>query len=242
MKRFLQFGLISLLVAASLGGAGCKRNPKNITAIPAPEGRGGTTTDLVPSQPITTTPSNPGFNSGGNSGRPINPGTAFNPNAGNPNPVDLNPTPVPNPGDPGNLDPRALPTDSLRGDGTQEDRETLRGSTVYFEFDKSAVKKGAETAKAIVVAEYLKAHPDQKLEIEGHADERGTEGYNLALGERRALSVREILLNNGVGADRVTTVSYGEARPADVGHDEAAWQKNRRSEFILLLPAGAKVR
>jgi peptidoglycan-associated lipoprotein len=72
--------------------------------------------------------------------------------------------------------------------------------------------------------------------VEGHCDERGTEGYNLSLGERRALAVRTYLVNLGISADRVYTISFGEARPAVDGHTEAAWSKNRRGEFILLLP------
>lgn len=228
MNRFLKIGFIALLVAGSLGGAGCKTRPKNITAIPASEARGGTSTELVPSGPI----GGAGNNSGG-----VRPGNSFNQGPGNTAPVDLNP-----PGG-GKTDPAeqaGLPGGNLR-DGKREDREMFKGNVVFFDFDKSAVKK-TEAAKVIAVAEYLKAHPDNALEIEGHCDERGTEGYNLALGERRALSIREVLLNNGVAADKVTTVSYGEARPADPGHDEAAWNKNRRGEFILLVPAAPAVR
>ncbi len=228
MNRFLKIGLITLVLAGALGGAGCKTKPKNITAIPGSEGRAGTTTELAPTGPIGTTP-------GGTAGR----GNRFAPGDTGANPVDLNPQNTA-----ANLTPPPqtdLPAGDIRN-GMREDREMFRGNTVYFDFDKSAVKKGPETTKVLAVAEYLKAHADAKLEIEGHCDERGTEGYNLSLGERRALSVREILLNNGVAAEKVTTVSYGEARPADPGHDEAAWGKNRRSEFVLLLPAGGNVR
>jgi peptidoglycan-associated lipoprotein len=86
------------------------------------------------------------------------------------------------------------------------------------------------------VANYFKQHSAEKLQIEGHCDERGTEEYNRALGERRALAIREYLVNLGVAADRVYTLSWGEDKPADTGHDEAAWGKNRRGEFILLKP------
>jgi len=72
--------------------------------------------------------------------------------------------------------------------------------------------------------------------VEGHADERGTEGYNLALGERRALSVRDYLINLGISPDRVGTTSFGESDPAELGQNEAAWAANRRAEFVLLLP------
>jgi peptidoglycan-associated lipoprotein len=79
------------------------------------------------------------------------------------------------------------------------------------------------------------------LRIEGHCDERGTEEYNRALGERRALAAREYLvLQKGLDASLVDTISYGEDRPADTGHNEAAWSKNRRDEFILLKPPGGQ--
>ena len=78
------------------------------------------------------------------------------------------------------------------------------------------------------------------MAVEGHCDERGTEEYNRSLSERRALSIRERLVNLGVSASRVTTEAFGEDKPADLGHDEAAWSKNRRGEFILLVPPGLK--
>ena len=73
--------------------------------------------------------------------------------------------------------------------------------------------------------------------IEGHCDERGTEGYNLSLGDKRANSLREYLVNLGVSPERIHTVSFGEAQPADNGHNESAWAKNRRGEFIFIEPA-----
>jgi hypothetical protein len=89
-------------------------------------------------------------------------------------------------------------------------------------------------------ASALAASASDKLLIEGHCDERGTEEYNRSLGERRALALREALAKAGVSPDRVRTLSYGKDKPADPGHDESAWSKNRRGEFILLHPkAGA---
>lgn len=120
-------------------------------------------------------------------------------------------------------------------EGMAMDREVFKANTVLFDFDRSAIRPG-ERAKIEDVANYLKANPANKLLVEGHCDERGTEEYNRALGERRALSIREYLANLGIGADRIRTLSYGEDRPADEGHDEAAWAKNRRGEFILLKP------
>lgn len=115
------------------------------------------------------------------------------------------------------------------------DTEKFRGQTVYFEFDMSAVR-ASEKPKVEAVAEYLKANPNAKLEIEGHADERGTDQYNLSLSERRALSVRETLSALGVSADRVSTLPLGESQPAVAGHNEEAWSKNRRGVFVLFIP------
>jgi len=73
----------------------------------------------------------------------------------------------------------------------------------------------------------------RKITIEGQCDERGTEEYNIALGERRANSAKRYLINLGVSTDQLSTISYGEERPADPGHSEEAWAKNRRSEFLI---------
>jgi peptidoglycan-associated lipoprotein len=119
--------------------------------------------------------------------------------------------------------------------GMTEDRAAFADHIVYFGFDSSLVQS-SEDGKIIGVAGILNESPGNAVRIEGHCDERGTEGYNLALGERRALSLREALIAAGVDPNRIDTISYGEERPADPGHDEIAWSKNRRGEFILLLP------
>ena len=104
---------------------------------------------------------------------------------------------------------------------------------VYFDFDKSDVKpEFLDTLTAH--AKYLVANPTQKIRIEGYTDERGTVEYNIALGDRRAQAVRRFMLFQGVNADQITTVSYGEAHPADAGHDETAWAKNRRAVVVYL--------
>lgn len=120
-------------------------------------------------------------------------------------------------------------------EGMIPDREAFKANTVYFDFDRSTIKQ-SERSKIDAVAKVLKSKPETKVQVEGHCDERGTEEYNRALGERRALAVREYLINSGISADRIFTISYGEDRPVDPGHNEAAWAKNRRAEFILLLP------
>jgi peptidoglycan-associated lipoprotein len=108
---------------------------------------------------------------------------------------------------------------------------------VYFDFD-SAVIKGQGVDVVAAHAKYLAANPQARVRLEGNTDERGSREYNIGLGDRRAQSVRRSLLLQGTSEGQLTTVSYGEERPADPGHDEAAWAKNRRVEIVYLTPAG----
>ena len=117
------------------------------------------------------------------------------------------------------------------------DAEIFKAYTVYFDFD-SSVLKTSEKTKVASVAEHMKANPTHAVKVEGNCDERGTEEYNRALGERRALAVREELVRLGVSAALIPTTSYGKDKPVDPGHNEAAWSKNRRDDFILLTPPG----
>jgi peptidoglycan-associated lipoprotein len=104
--------------------------------------------------------------------------------------------------------------------------------TVYFNYD--SFELGAEAREVLRAnADWLAGHRDVKVVIEGHCDERGTIEYNLALGEKRAHSVRAHLATLGVDASRVRLVTFGEERPADPGHGETAWAKNRRAQFVL---------
>ena len=103
---------------------------------------------------------------------------------------------------------------------------------VYFDFDKSDLRP--DTLESLNrYSKVLTANPDLKVLIEGHCDERGTEDYNLALGERRASRVREYLISTGVASPRIRTISYGEMRPKAYGSNEAAWAQNRRAHFVL---------
>lgn len=103
-------------------------------------------------------------------------------------------------------------------------------TTIYFDFDQAGIRpEFKEILNAH--AEYLKANPQASVVLEGHCDERGTVEYNLALGERRANTVKRYLIVQGAAASQVDTVSYGEERPAQVGSTEAAWSKNRRAEI-----------
>lgn len=114
-----------------------------------------------------------------------------------------------------------------------EEAEPFQGATpVYFGFDQYMITPDAEVQLARL-AMYLKENLDQSLKIEGHCDERGTVEYNLALGEKRALSVMNFLVNLGVDASRITTTSMGEEMPAVAGSDAYSWSQNRRVEFIL---------
>ena len=115
------------------------------------------------------------------------------------------------------------------------DRDALAAQPVYFELDRSEIHPD-DLGKVEAVAGILAQDAQNKVLIEGHCDERGTEEYNRALGERRALSVRDALAGLGVSADRIRTMSFGEDRPADPGLDDAAYSRNRRGEFVLLKP------
>jgi peptidoglycan-associated lipoprotein len=101
---------------------------------------------------------------------------------------------------------------------------------VYFEYDSSDLDDASRSVLQ-ANAEWLKKNAKRTIRIEGHCDERGTIKYNLSLGERRANSVREYLEGLGIAPGRMRIVTYGEERPADPGHDEGAWRKNRRAEF-----------
>jgi len=119
--------------------------------------------------------------------------------------------------------------------GMVPDRAALAAYTIHFAFD-SAVIRSSEQASLQSVAQALAADPNTKLLVEGNCDERGTDEYNRSLGERRALAAREALAKLNVDPMRVFTRSYGKDMPVDSGHDEAAWAKNRRDDFVLLHP------
>jgi len=102
--------------------------------------------------------------------------------------------------------------------------------TVYFDFDSAALTEGTkETLREN--AAWLRDHPQTEVQVQGHCDERGTVEYNFNLGQRRAEAVKAFLDSLGVPRDRIHTISYGEERPAVLGHNEEAWRLNRRAEF-----------
>jgi peptidoglycan-associated lipoprotein len=139
-----------------------------------------------------------------------------------PTPVD-EPRPVP---------PDPVAEDPIAGRDIGDINKNSPFQPVFFALDSSDVDgRGQQALNAN--AEILKKYPTWVVTIEGHADERGTAEYNLALGERRAMSARTYLVSLGIPADRLRTVSYGKEFPFDPGHDEAAWAQNRRAQFVL---------
>ncbi len=103
---------------------------------------------------------------------------------------------------------------------------------IHFEFDSAVL---SDQAQRILTdkAEYLRTNPGLTVTVEGHCDERGTDAYNMALGDRRAKSAKDFLVNMGIGTDRLSTISYGEERPVAQGRDESSWAKNRRAQFAI---------
>ena len=132
--------------------------------------------------------------------------------------------------------PTPVDDDTLlrEGGGTPPGGDMACGdAAVYFELDSSAL--GADSGEVLKqIVSCLGANAGWRVSVEGHADERGETRYNIALADRRARTVADYLKNAGVDAKRVSAVSYGEEKPADPGHDESAWSKNRRVEFRIL--------
>jgi peptidoglycan-associated lipoprotein len=114
----------------------------------------------------------------------------------------------------------------------QIDRDTFVNEDVQFEFDSATLSIEAQDILR-TKAEWLRNNPRASVIIEGHCDERGTNEYNLALGDRRAFSSKSFLVDLGIDDSRLTTVSYGEERPLDPRADEDAWSKNRRAHFVI---------
>jgi len=210
MKSTAIFRLLILGFVLALGGTACKKKPVGITNIPGLKFGAPvsrSSTDFENLRPIPQVDTSIGSAS-----------------------ANLNPNPNPT------GDPIPFRNDRSGIEGRPQNREMFASDTVYFAFDSSAVRS-SEKSKLEAVASGFKSLAAGDLLIEGHCDERGTEGYNLSLGDKRANALREYLVNLGLSADRVHTVSFGEASPADAGSGESAWSKNRRGEFIYIEPA-----
>lgn len=104
---------------------------------------------------------------------------------------------------------------------------------VYFNFDSADLSEDSRSTLT-KNADYLSKQSGVKVRIEGNSDERGSDDYNMALGERRAKAAKDYLVNLGIASDRLSTISYGEEKPVDPGHDEEAWAENRRAEFVII--------
>ena len=122
-------------------------------------------------------------------------------------------------------------SDTFQGHPLDDPKSPLAARTIYFEYDSAEI---LESERAVIEthARYLAEHPGTSITLEGHADERGTREYNVALGEGRASAVRRVMTLFGSSGQQIRTVSYGEERPAATGHDESAWRLNRRVEII----------
>lgn len=103
---------------------------------------------------------------------------------------------------------------------------------VYFDFDKSNIRANQQ-ARIEKNASFLKNNPQVTIQVQGNCDERGTNEYNMALGERRAMSAKKYLVNLGIAGNRITTISFGEEKPLALGHNEHAWAQNRRDDFVF---------
>ncbi len=129
----------------------------------------------------------------------------------------------------------ALPGES----GMAQAGQVVEGRTsgpmlpIYFDFDSYTIKPEMRS-RLEDNARFLQAHPGIRIEIQGNCDERGTAEYNLALGEKRARVAKEYLVDLGIDPNRITVVSFGEERPLDPGHNESAWAKNRRDDFVIV--------
>jgi peptidoglycan-associated lipoprotein len=201
--------LVSLLVvgtALSFGFTGCRKGPDKMTNIP---GQRTPQPGDTRAEPIGAgNPIDTGNTGAGDKGV-----TAFDPTKGS-----------------------GIAASSRNFDDMSQNREVFQNEIVYFDFDQSVIKS-SETSKLDDIARRMKTEFQGKfLRIEGYCDERGTEEYNRALGDRRALSAREYLAKLGINPEDIQTISFGKDKPADPGHTAAAWTKNRRCEFVLLTP------
>lgn len=123
--------------------------------------------------------------------------------------------------------------DKYQGDELSDPASPLANRIVYFDYDSSSVRQ-QDIATLEAHAAYLSANPNVTIRVEGHTDDRGSREYNLALGERRALAIRQILMLQGASINQFQVTSYGEERLASEGYDESVWQQNRRVELTYL--------
>ena len=208
MKFTSLVSVTCMAAVLALGAVGCKKKPTGTTPL------GHNTT---------------GGNRIGGTGNQFPQGTPIQPDLSGTSGAEIS-------GDPLGGENRQSGNRDINAPGRTRDTDQFASETIYFDLDKAIVKQ-EEMSKIATVADFISKNPSHDILVEGHCDERGTEGYNLALGDRRALAIREALISAGAPADNIHTVSFGESRPADPGHTQAAWAKNRRGVFVLVLPA-----
>ena len=217
--------ILSMAVMVALGlalGSGCRsQKPTKLTSIPGLTPIVKNPTPTNPTGPVNPTGPGPGTSvPGGPTVTPTGPTNPTQP------PVVVNPNP-PQPG----------PNQEFANfNNTRPNYEFFRGQTVHFDYDSSALRPG-DMVNIEFVARHLLSQPNHLLYVEGHCDERGTEDYNVSLGERRALAVVDELLRLGISQERIRTTSYGEKIPMADGLTEQAFTQNRRGEFVLLRPS-----
>ncbi|HEX2451060.1 MAG TPA: peptidoglycan-associated lipoprotein Pal [Gemmatimonadales bacterium] len=151
-----------------------------------------------------------------------------------PPPAEAPPPPAPPPTDDGRAAREAAEAEAAR----LRQLTTDLTSPIYFDFDRAEVRQGNDQSLLDRKAAILGVNPAVRMRISGHADERGSDEYNLALGNRRAGAAKRYLTGKGVADNRLEVVSYGEERPSNPGHDESAWAENRRDEFEVTSGGG----
>jgi peptidoglycan-associated lipoprotein len=154
-----------------------------------------------------------------------------------PPPVQEAPPPPPPPADDGSAARAAAEAEAAR----LRQLTTDLMAPIFFDFDRAEVRQGTDQTLLDRKAAILAANPAVRVRVSGHADERGSDEYNLALGNRRAAAAKRYLTGKGVADNRIEVVSYGEERPANPGHDEGAWAENRRDEFEVTAGGGRLV-
>jgi len=205
--------LVSLLLVLAVVFAGCAKRPAT-SAVTAPAPTGGAS---------GTAGGTTGGGPGSTAMTPGGAGTTAGPGAT-----------AMTPGGPGTAAPGATTTapQGAARPAPPEFRAVPDVKDIFFDFDKYDIRPG--DAKVLDAnASWLKSNPNQLVLIEGHCDERGTNEYNLALGERRAKAAMNYLVSQGVQASRITIISYGEERPTCSEKNEACWAKNRRAHFLV---------
>jgi peptidoglycan-associated lipoprotein len=223
MRKRCSFLVVTSLLVVAAGLTGCAKRPATTqAAAPAPTGTASTTAAAQPA------PSSPSSTESSSSSQGGGAGAAGGATAA---PTTQNPA-SDSSGSSGSQTTTPAPATAAARPVVKDFAPVPDLRDIYFDFDKYEIRAG--DAKMLDAnAAWLKSNPDHLVLIEGHCDERGTNEYNLALGERRAKSTMNYLVAQGVQANRITIISYGEERPVCTEHTEECWAKNRRAHFLV---------